>query len=195
MTLPDFATARKAMVDSQLRTSGVNEPFVMAAMGSLPREEYVPAASRANAYIDRAVPLGEGRHLPAPLFHGRMLAEAQPNLQDRALVIDSGAGYLPALLAPMVESVEVITPGQAAKKSRKAGDFTLLLVDGAVEELPDALANRLAEGARIVTGVTENRVTRLAAGRSSGGKISLLRLAEMGIPQMHAFDRVESWSF
>lgn len=190
-----FAAARKAMVDSQLRTSGVNEPFVMAAMGRLPREDYVPAAARSVAYTDRAVPLGDGRFLPAPLFHGRVMAEAQPGLKDRALVVDSGAGYLPALLAGLVESVEIITPQEAAAISQKKADYTLLLVDGAVEELPDALAKRLADGARVVTGLAENRVTRLAAGRKSAGTISLLRLSEMGIPQMHALDKAERWSF
>lgn len=195
----DFAIARKAMIDSQLRTSGVNETFVMAAMGSTAREDYVPAVSRSVAYTDRAVPLGEGRFLPAPLFHGRALAECRPSKNDRALVVDSGAGYLPALLAPLVESLDVITPDEATAKSRKTGNYTLLVVDGAIEEFPDSLAKRLADDARVVTGLAENRVTRLAVGRKSGsgksGKVSFLRLSEMGIPQLHAFDRAEGWSF
>lgn len=195
VTPVDFATARKAMVDSQLRTSGVNEPFVLARMGSHPREDHVPDAARAVAYMDRAVRLGEGKSLPAPLFHGSVLAEAQPLKGDRVLVIDSGAGYLPALVEPLVASVETITPAEAMKKTRKKGDFTLLLVDGAVEELPDTLSARLADGARIVTGIAEKRVTRLAVGRNSGGNISLMHLAEMGIPQLREFDKAESWSF
>ncbi|MDA7787616.1 protein-L-isoaspartate O-methyltransferase [Sphingomonadaceae bacterium] len=194
-TLPDFTAARKAMVDSQLRTSGVNEPFVMERMGAHPREDHVPEAAKAVAYMDRAVPLGGGKSLPAPLFHGRVLAEAQPRATDRVLVIDSGAGYLPALLAPLVESVEAISPADAAKKSRKKGDFTLLFIDGAVEEFPEAIAGRLADGARIVTGIVEGRVTRLAVGYNSGGAISLMNITEMGIPRLHEFDRAESWSF
>lgn len=190
-----FAIARKAMIDSQLRTSGVNEPFVIARMGRLPREDYVPAASRMVAYTDRAVPLGNGMALPAPLFHGRVLAEAQPRDDDRVLVIDSGAGYLPALIAPLVHSVDVITPEQAVADFRSEGSFTLLLIDGAAQELPDSLGEQLADNARIVTGLVENRVTRLAIGRNSNGTISLMRLSELGIPQMHAFDRAESWSF
>lgn len=191
----DFAVARKAMVDSQLRTSGVNEPFVMARMGSHPREDHVPAAQRSSAYIDRAVPLGEGQYLAAPLFHGRMLAEANPTVDDRVLVVDGGSGYLPALIAPLVVSVDTLTPAEATAKSRKKGDYTLLLIDGAVQEIPDALAKRIADGARVVTGMAANSVTTLAIGRKSGGSISLLRVSEMGIPRLAEFDLAESWSF
>ncbi|MCC7483291.1 MAG: protein-L-isoaspartate O-methyltransferase, partial [Hyphomicrobiales bacterium] len=89
----DSATARKAMIDCQLRVSGVNEEFVLDAMMRVAREDFVPAQVRALAYIDRAVPLGEGRFLAAPLFHGRMLSEARPTQADSVLVIDGGSGY------------------------------------------------------------------------------------------------------
>src|SRR5918993_1169994 len=95
---PDFAAARRAMVDSQLRTSGVNEPWVLARMLTVPREDFVPPAIRSAAYVDRAVPLGEGRMLAAPLVHARLLAEARPQPSDRVLVVEDGSGYLPALL-------------------------------------------------------------------------------------------------
>ena len=192
-----FAIARKAMIDSQLRTSGVNEPFVLKAMNAVPREDYVPSAARATAYMDRSIPLDGGHALPAPLFHGRALAEARPTPSDRALVVDSGAGYLPALLETLVESVAVITPQQASgtRKPKGLGDFTLLVIDGAVEELPPMLGKLLAEDARVVTGLAENRVTRLAVGRAHGGGIALMKLAEMGIPRLPEFDRAEAWSF
>ena len=75
-TRPDYAAARKAMIDSQLRTSGVNNTFVLERMGTLPREDFVPEGSKATAYMDRAIRLADGGFLPAPLFHGAMLAEA-----------------------------------------------------------------------------------------------------------------------
>src|SRR3546814_16821837 len=76
------------MIDSQLRTSGVNEEFVLARMAAVPREDFVPAEARSVAYIDRAIALGEGRFLAAPLFHGRMLALARPTTDDKALIVD-----------------------------------------------------------------------------------------------------------
>lgn len=191
---PDFVAARRAMIDSQLRTSGINEPWVLARMNAVPREEFVPAETRAVAYIDRAVPLGGNAMLAAPLFHARLLTEARPTPGDRILVVDGGSGYLPALLEGLAGAVTSITPDEAVKSGRK-GDFTLLLVDGAVEHLPDTLAKRLTDDGRVVTGLIDNGVTRLAIGRKAGSGISLLPLAEMGIPVLSAFARPKAWSF
>jgi protein-L-isoaspartate(D-aspartate) O-methyltransferase len=186
--------ARRAMIDSQLRTSGINEPWVLAAMASLPREDFVPEAARAAAYIDRAVPLGDGRFLAAPLFHGRLLTEAAPTSQDNALLVGDADGYLAALLRPMVGSLDVVAPAAAAKK-RKAGPYSLIVVDGAAEELPAALAGQLAENGRIVTGTVTRGVTRLAVGRKVADGLALQPLAEMGIPALPEFAAPKRWSF
>ena len=79
-TIPvsDFTAARRAMIDSQLRTSGVNAPWVLARMNAVPREDFVPAAAREVAYTDRAVPLGDGRMLAAPLVHGDDAGRSAP---------------------------------------------------------------------------------------------------------------------
>jgi protein-L-isoaspartate(D-aspartate) O-methyltransferase len=194
---PDFAAARRAMIDSQLRTSGVNEPWVLARMMTVAREDFVPGTARGVAYTDRAVPLGDGRWLGAPLVQARMLAEARPTQADRALVVDGGSGYLPALLAPLVGTIETLDAETAAagRKGKGEGEATLLMIDGAVEKIPDSLARRLTEGGRVVSGLVVNGVTRLAVGRKTAGAIALLPLAEMGIPRLPAFDRPKVWSF
>ena len=190
----DYAAARRAMIDSQLRTSGVNEPFVLARMSVVPREDFVPEAAKGSAYIDRAVRLGEGRYLPAPVFHGALLAEARPQADDRVLVVDGGSGYLAELIRPMVEVVEAIDP-VAGAAGKTDGRFTLLLIDGAVEHVPDALAALLEPDGRIVTGLFDRGVTRLATGRPSAGALALMPLAEMGIPRLVEFDCPARWSF
>lgn len=194
----DFAAARKAMIDSQLRTSGVNSPFVLDRMSVVPREEFVPAGLREIAYIDRAVQLGDGHALASPLFYGQLLAEAQPQPGDRALVLDAGSGYLPELVRPMVGSLDVMPAAEGAEPAegdRGAGGYTLILIDGAVEHLPDNLARLLAPGGRVVTGIVEQGVTRLAAGREAAGEVALLAVAELGIPRLAAFDLPRRWSF
>jgi len=188
-------TARRAMIDSQLRTSGVNGEFVLRRMGAVARERFVPESARGFAYIDRAIALGDGRYLAAPVVHGMMLQEAAPRPSDKALLVDGGSGYLAELLRPLVGSLEAIAPEEAAAKSRKGGDFTLLMVDGAVERLPEALVRRLAEQARVVTGLVENGITRLAIGRNTGGQVTLLPLAELGIPVLAEFAAPKGWSF
>lgn len=190
-----YAAARRAMVDCQLRVSGVNEDWVLSAMGQTPREDFVPAKAKALAYIDRAVPLGAGRFMAAPLFYGRLLSAAAPNGDDKVLIVDGGSSYLPALVEKLAGSVEVVDPASAIAKSRKRGDFSLLLIDGAIEELPTPLAARLAEGGRVVTGLVSRGVTRLATGRKVGSDTTLISLAEMGVPILPEFAVVKSWSF
>lgn len=189
-----FDDARRAMIDSQLRTSGVNEPFVLARMSAVPREDFVPEDKRAAAYADRAVRLPGGGALPAPVFHGMLLAEARPEQGDSVLVVDGGSAYLPALLAPMVDHVAVVSPEDAVAGRIKMSP-SLVLIDGAVEHLPDPLVRKLADGTRIVTGLVERGVTRLAVGRKVGGVLGLVALAETGIPRLTAFDREAGWIF
>ncbi|KQM21813.1 protein-L-isoaspartate O-methyltransferase family protein [Novosphingobium sp. Leaf2] len=188
-----YAQARRAMITSQLRTSGVNEGWVLEAIARVPREDYVPADVRDAAYIDRAVPLGNGKFLAAPLFQGKVLSEAVPTVQDKALLVGDGAGYLAALLRPLVGTLDAVMPGDTA--SGAAGGYSLLVIDGAIEELPESLADQLQDGGRIVTGLVERGVTRLAAGTKAAGTVSLLPLAEMGIPVLPEFAAPKRWSF
>ena len=193
-TRPDYAAARKAMIDSQLRTSGVNETFVLERMNAVAREDFVPEQARGTAYIDRAIPLGDGRYLAAPLFHGAMLEEARPHGDDTVLVVDGGSGYVAALIEPLVKSVTVITPAEAIAATA-AGPFSLALIDGAVEHIPAALAGLVDNGGRVVTGLADRGVTRLAIGRKAGDTLALLPLAEMGVPVLAEFNKPKSWSF
>lgn len=185
--------ARRAMIDSQLRVSGVNDTAVLAAFALVAREDFVPAEARGHAYIDRAIPLGEGRALAAPLVHGLMLVEARATSVDKALVVSGGSGYLAALLRQLVPSVDEIDAAEAIKKRK--GAYSLIVIDGAIEHLPDTLAAQLAEGGRIVTGLVVRGVTRLAAGRKIAGVTSLLPLAEIGIPVLAEFAAPKHWSF
>ena len=193
---PVAATAaRRAMIDSQLRVSGVNDTRVLAAFADVAREDFVPEAARGHAYIDRAIPLGDGRALAAPLVHGLMLVEARATPVDRALVVSGGSGYLAAVLRPLVSSLDEIDAADLGAPPGQTGDYSLVLIDGAIEALPASLAARLAEGGRIVTGLVERGVTRLAIGRKVAGQISLLTLGEIGIPILSEFAPAKRWSF
>jgi protein-L-isoaspartate(D-aspartate) O-methyltransferase len=182
------------MINSQLRTSGVNQPWVLAAMMKVPREDFVPEAMRNAAYIDRAIALGNGRELASPLVHGKMLAEAAPSTDDRALLVGTADGYMAALLRQLAGSLDVVDPAQAAKK-RNGGAYSLVVIDGAIEVLPKALAAQLADGGRIVTGLVERGVTRLATGRKAAGAVTLLPVAEIGIPVLSEFAAPKRWRF
>lgn len=186
--------ARRAMIDSQLRTSGVNTPLVLKRMGEVAREDHVGEKSRGVAYIDRALPLDGGGWIAAPLFYGMLLDEAAPRGGEHALVVDAGSGYLAALVHPLVAQMTVISPEDAVSGTKGKG-ADLLLIDGAVEHVPAKLANRLAEGARVVTGMIENGVTRLAIGRRTDSGVALLPVRDIGIPRLSAFDKPKAWTF
>jgi len=190
-----YELARKAMIDSQLRTCGVNAEFVLQRMNAVAREEFVPETVRGIAYIDRAISLDANRQLAAPVVHGRMLQEALPLISDKALVIDGGSGYLAELLRPLVGSLDVVTPEQAIAGDTPATGYSLVLIDGAVEHLPAPLAAKIARNGRVVTGLVINQITSVAIGRKAGEVMSLLPVIEMGVPVLSEFNLLKGWSF
>ena len=194
-TAEGFAAARQAMIDSQLRTSGVTEVNTIARMRAVAREDFVPAAARDFAYMDRAVPLGDGRFLAAPLVNGTMVQEAAPQPHETAILVDGGSGYLAEILRPLVASLKVLTPAEALGAPRGQAKADLIVIDGAIEQMPDSLAKRLADDGRVLTGLVENGITSIARGRKAGGQVVFLKLGEMGVPRLPEFDKPKGWSF
>lgn len=176
--LPQSEAMRRHMVDSQLRTNGVNAPWLVAAFLATPREAFVPEESADIAYMDRAVPLGKGRLLNPPLATGLMLMAAEPKAVDTVLLLGDATGYVAALLA-----------GQVASVDRDAGEgpYDLILIDGAIEVLPDMLVEKLAEGGRVVTGLAEGPVSRLASGVKRGGHLALRAFSDVEIAPIPGF--------
>lgn len=205
------------MIDGQLRVSGVTDAAVIAAMGALARENYVPVGARATAYNDRAVPLGEGRVLAPPLSHGAMLAEAAPTLADVVLLVGGGTGYLAALLAPLVGSLHVVesaaalaaaapeqagtwTTGPLAQGVKAGAPYSLIVIDGAIARFPDSLGAQLGDNGRVVTGLIERGIVRLAVGRKaqgsgSTGAVGFLTLGEIDLAPLAEFAAPRQWSF
>src|SRR6059058_2950860 len=152
--IPDFSAARLAMVESQLRPQGV-DLAVTRAMGSVERERFVPEAVGPLAYVDRGLHLGGGRFLAAPAVLGQLLTQMMPERGQRALVVGAGTGYSAALLAAMgLDVVAVESSPELAARARELGihavegaleaghrpgaPYDQILIDGAVELIPDA---------------------------------------------------------
>lgn len=206
------ADARRAMIDSQLRTSGVNALAILAAFSTVARTGFVSEERRAVAYADRAVPLGNGRVLAPAVTHGLMLQDAAPRAEDNALLIGGGTGYLAALVAQLVGTLTVVEDDAAlvARAPMKAGawreaplsegwapgaPYSLILIDGAIERLPEAIARQLSPEGRIVTGLIDRGVARLAIGRRSGDDVAFAVLSEVDSAPLAAFAAPKSWSF
>jgi len=189
----EAGTARRAMIESQLRTSGVNEPSLLSAMAAVAREDFVPADQRDAAYIDRALPLGNGRFIAPPLFTGKALGAAEPVKADKALVVTAGSHYLAQVLGSLVGSLDTVDAADVAKGLPSTG-YSLIVIDGAAGEVPQALVDALADGGRIVTGMIAKGISRLAIGRKSGAHASFLPLADLAIPAIPDFAVPKRWS-
>jgi protein-L-isoaspartate(D-aspartate) O-methyltransferase len=186
-------TARRAMIESQLRTSGVNESWVLTAIARVAREDFVPVEQRATAYIDRAIPLPGGRAIPAPLFAGKSIAAAEPTKADKALVVSAGSGYLAEVLRPLVGSLDVVDAANVA--ALPGSGYSLILIDGAAGEVPQTLVDALAADGRIITGLFTKSVSHLALGRKSGASLTFVNLSDIGIPAIPEFAAPKRWSF
>jgi len=211
-TEPDFVAARLAMVESQLRPEGVVDPAIVRAMASLPREQFVPEAVRPMAYVDRGLPLGQGRYLSAPTVLGQLLMQMLPEPGERALVIGAGTGYSAAVLAAIgLDVVAVESSPELAAKARElginvieaplaagdpeGGSYDLILIDGAIEEIPEAIIAQLADGGRLGTALIDRGVPRLAVGRKSGGAFGYLTFGDAGVPALPGFSRPKEFTF
>jgi protein-L-isoaspartate(D-aspartate) O-methyltransferase len=171
--------ARRRMVDSQLRPNKVTDPRILHAMRHLPRERFLPDSQRALAYADQTVTLGGGRVLPQPMVLARLVQAAAPLPGETALVVGAGSGYSAALLAAcgcVVTALE--QPGPLFDLARQAlivvapdvtlvsgplqagwpdgAPYDLILIDGAVPEVPAAIAAQLKRDiGRLITTINE----------------------------------------
>lgn len=216
MTEQNFEAMRRAMVESQLRTTGVNDPRVVAAMAVVPREKFVPADRRALAYMDRPVTLSEGRALNLPEATGLLLSEAAIRPDDRVLVVGAATGYAAALLERLAASIIALEQNSdllAAAREALAGSvvelvegplaqgwssgapYDLILVDGLIEQVPDMLVSQLAEGGRLACALLDNGASRLAIGLKSGSGFGLDLFADCEAAPLPGFARPKSFVF
>lgn len=212
-----FEAMRHAMVASQLRTNAVSDARVVAAMALVPREAFLPGDVAALAYRDTAVPLAHGRAQNVPIATGKLLTAAELRADDHVLLIGAAGGYTAAVLAELVAEVVAVevdpllagaartaltgTPGVtlvegALEAGHAAGaPYDVLIVDGAVEQLPDALIAQVKVGGRVVSGLADRGITRLASGRRSEGGFALLPFADIDCVVLPGFARPRSFTF
>ncbi|HEX3423358.1 MAG TPA: methyltransferase domain-containing protein [Sphingomicrobium sp.] len=210
--IPDFAAARAAMVENQLRPQGVTDPLVLGAMGKIERETFLPAHTRALAYVDRSVMMGDGRALPAPAVLGSLLTQMMVVRGQRALVIGAGTGYSAAVLQAMGLIVTALeTSSELAAEARqnglqvvegpleagwkRDGPYDQILIDGAVEYIPDPIVDQLANGGRLGVSLVDRGITRLIVGRKAGGAFGYLSMSDAGVPALPGFSRPKAFTF
>lgn len=210
--------ARDAMIDSQLQTCGVTTPRLVEAFRAIAREEFLPEDRRGLAYVDAPHPLGaDGRELMAPLSLGRLLERADPQPADKVLIVGANTGYSAAILAQIVASVTALefAPVLAARAREllrgfanvtvvegplEAGwatgaPYDLILIDGAVQEIPD-MAAQVRDGGRVAAIIVgDDGVARASSGRQSSGIVHFEPFADAAAAVLPPFRKAPKFRF
>lgn len=172
-TIP-YETARRLMIDDQLRRRGIRDERVLEAMMNVPRHEFVPCSHLNAAYADRPLPIGTAETISQPYIVAAMTEAAHVEPGDRALEVGTGSGYQAAILAHLgakvytiernpqlvaaarerlarlgYEGIEVIW-GDGTQGHAPASPYQVIMVTAAAPHVPPALVEQLAEGGRLV---------------------------------------------
>jgi protein-L-isoaspartate(D-aspartate) O-methyltransferase len=213
----DFAAARRAMVDSQVRTSDVTDLRIVAAMLELPRERFVARDKADLAYADIDVPVagvrpGEPtRRLLKPMVVAKLAQAAELTAGDHVLDVGCASGYSAALLAQLAGSVvaleqdtalaKLATENLAAVGARNAmvvtgpltqgwppaAPYDVIFVDGAVEIVPEVLCGQLKDGGRLVAVLGRTPASRAMVYRSVRGDVSGWPVFDASAPLLPGF--------
>lgn len=220
MKLPDFRKMRGAMIDGQLRPSGITDSILIAALKYVPREMYVPAEKSALSYLDDHVEVVPGRYLLAPLVGCKMIAAVDAQPRDRILIVGGTTGYSASILARLsahvtlvendatlvrragsaisktgVSNVDVVE-GPLTEGHAQGAPYDILLIDGMIEQLPDALVRQVRDGGTIAAVLAErDSAPSVVCGRVADGHVGWTRLLEASAPVLPGFERVHEFEF
>ena len=209
--MQSFATARHNMVESQIRTNKVTDPAVIGAFSELPRERFVPEGLRGVAYVDEDIELTRGRFLMEPMILARLVQIAAPMPEDIALDVGCGSGYASAVLARLCSAVValesdrgliaraealltelqinnvVVVEGPLTGGYPRQAPYNVILLNGMVERIPQALFDQLAEGGRLVTVHMDGGVGRGTLYLKSAGVVSRRPIFDAATPVLPGF--------
>ena len=216
--MTDFTHRRTTMVDTQVRPSDVTKFPIIDAMLSVPREVFVPADKREAAYVGEHVDLGDGRVVLDPRTLAKMLEAADIGRGDLVLDIGPGLGYSAALAARMADAVialedsadrvadaeralaeagadnVAVVEGALAEGAAKHGPYDVILIQGAVERVPEALTNQLKEGGRIVAIFLEDRLGVVRVGHRNDAAVSWRFAFNAGAPLLPGFETAKAFA-
>ena len=191
----DFAAQRQQMVQLQLKTRGINDARVLAAMAKVPREEFVAPESRTASYEDGPLPIGYGQTISQPYIVAFMTEQLRPKPSDRVLEVGTGSGYQAAILAELVSevySIEIVEPlaknaeatlqrlgyknvhlkiGDGYKGWPEKGPFDAIIVTCAPDKVPQPLVDQLKDDGRMVIPVGDRFAQQLYLLEKKNGQL------------------------
>jgi protein-L-isoaspartate(D-aspartate) O-methyltransferase len=203
-----FEAARRSMVDSQLRPNKVTDQALLDAMAVIPREQFVPSAFQAAAYVDEDVPLGNGRFLLEPMVLGRLIQAAAPTRGDSVLDIGSATGYGAAVLSrlaativgleidgPMADRANselsalgignaIVLQGPLEQGVPRQAPYNVIVIEGLADVVPPMLLDQLADGGRLVGVIRDRGVGRAMLFTRNGGIVSTRVLFDASVSML-----------
>ncbi len=217
--MSESALARSHMIDCQLRPNEVNDERLIAAINNIPREQFVPKNKRAVAYVDEDLEIAPGRYLMEPVIFARLLKAA--DIQETDLVLDIGCatGYSAAVIAGLADAVvaleadqalcssaekklaeldimnSAVVQGELAKGVAKQGPYDVIVIEGAVEEVPGSLIKQLKEGGRLVCVLLEGGVGRGHMITMNEGLAVTQTLFDAQVPLVPGFEKEQGFVF
>ena len=217
--MTDFSAAREAMVDCQVRPADVTRYDIIEAMLWAPRERFVPRPLRDVAYAGAEIPLAPGRVLLEPRVLAKMFQVAAITPRDLVLDLAPGTGYSTALAGRLAEAVVAVEPDpQLAATARKlmaeleidnaavaegdpaAGDpahapYDVILMNGGVERLPDALFDQLRDGGRLVAVTVEGAAGKCRLHTRTARSVTDRAVFDATAPVLAGFERPAEFTF
>ena len=212
--------ARFNMIEQQIRPWDVLDLNVLELLARVRREDFVPAAHKALAFVDAEVPIGHGQVMLAPKLEARLLQEAQVQRHERVLEIGAGSGFMAALLAHRAQSVITLErigalATQAAANLRRAGalnasvreldgaaglrqdgPFDVIMLSGSVAAVPQALLDQLKPGGRLLAIVGQQPVMRAVRHtRTATGAVQQQELFDTVAPRLSGIAEPSHFSF
>ncbi len=216
--MADYAARRTMMVDTQVRPSDVTSFPIIDAMLKIPREVFVPDDQREAAYAGKNLPLAPGRVLLEPRTLAKMLEELDVGPSDLVLDIGCGLGYSSAVIAHMAEAVVAVEDneemaaeaqrllaengadnvavmaGPLAEGAPRHGPYDVIVIEGGVEQVPEAIAAQLKEGGRIAALFMEGPLGTCKVGLKVEGRINWRYGFNAGAPVLPGFEKAREFA-
>lgn len=217
--MTDFAERRRMMVDTQVRPSDVTKYPIIEALLAVAREDFVPVAQREGAYADRNMDLGGQRTLLEARTLAKMLDALDIQRDELVLDVGCGLGYSTAVTARMAEMVigveedeamsadaqaqlseagadnAIVHVGPLAEGAAEHGPYDVIMLQGGVEALPEALLAQLKDGGRIAVLFMTGSLGEVKIGYKQAGQISWRFEFNAGAEVMPGFERAASFTF
>jgi protein-L-isoaspartate(D-aspartate) O-methyltransferase len=215
----DASTQRAAMIVSQLRTNDVKDPRVLAAMGRVPREQFVPADQITTAYMEACITLEHGRAIIDPRTLGKLLQFADIAETESVLDVGCATGYSTGVLAQLAAKVvglesdaelcaaaaktlaalnvtnARIVQGPLAQGYAGEAPYDVIVLEGAIEVHPEALLSQLKDGGRLLAVVRNGAAAHARLYLNHGGALSERNIFDSQLPMLPGFAKAKQFIF